>query len=246
MPNYLLTLAYDGTHYLGWQKAQEGETIESSLEKALTQILSHPVKLQAASRTDRGVHAEEQKVNFITDKVLPLSKIQYSLNSLLPSDIRITKVQEVPDDFHPTLAAKEKTYVYTITNHTYQLPFDRQTAWHYPLPLNLEAMEKASTHFIGEKDFSALTNVSPSNPYDKTRHVSKIEIAKGPHSEIRIAVTGTSFLYKMVRNIVGTLVYVGAGKIPLSDVEKILTNRQRPEMGMTAPAHGLCLKKVKL
>ena len=135
-----------------------GPTIEEALEKALEQILQHKVELQAASRTDAGVHAEAQVVNFFSQKPLSLNRFQYSLNQILPKEIAIISVEEMKSDFHPTLETKKKEYWYHVCNSQVQSPFFRKTSWHFPYPLNREAMKVAAELFIGTHDFSALCN----------------------------------------------------------------------------------------
>jgi len=234
--NIKLVVAYEGTHYLGWQKTNMGKSIEEELEKALSQILQHPVKLQAASRTDAGVHAEAQVVNFFTDKEISLK----SLNAVTPKDISILEATVMPDDFHPTLTCKGKEYEYTVCLGQSQLPFHRLFSWHFPYPIDLEMMRDAAAFLVGRHDFSAFTNDKQEN---NVREIFSIEIIL-LDNQIKIRVAGNNFLYKMVRNIVGTLIYVGYGKLQATDLPAILEGKDRTRAGVTAPAHGLCLKKV--
>jgi tRNA pseudouridine38-40 synthase len=246
MPNIVLTVAYDGTNYLGWQKTSEGPSVEETLGYYLNQILQEPLQLQAASRTDAGVHADNQIVNFISHKdSINLDRLQLSLNQLLPPDIVVTAIQIAFDNFHPTLAAASKEYHYRIFTGTYQLPLTRFDSWHCYYPLNLEAMEKASTHFLGSHDFSAFCNVLKNREYEHlNRTIQSLEIIKESDQMVRIVIKGNNFLYKMVRNIVGTLIFVGRGKILPEQVPLILASGDRTQAGMTAPAHGLRLYKV--
>lgn len=245
MKNIKLLVAYEGTRYFGWQKTKMGPSIEESLEKALGQILQQEVALQAASRTDRGVHAEGQVVNFCTEKLtLDLGRLQHSLNALLPDDISICSVEEAAVDFHPTLQTKGKEYQYQICNRTLQLPFFRHISWHYPLPLTLEKMREAAKVLIGEHDFSCFCNELSLSTASSICTLSGIDIEPLTDQRLLLAIRGDHFLYKMVRNIVGTLVYIGAGKIPASHLSSILKSRDRTRAGVTAPAHGLRLKQV--
>ena len=239
MKNIKLIIAYEGTNYSGWQKTETGPSIEGELKKVLEQVLQHPVRLQAASRTDSGVHAEGQVVNFFTEK--DIKRLKYSCNSLLPGDIRVLELSEMPEKFHPTLDAKGKEYHYSICLGEAQLPFDRRFSWHFVKPVDMELMRQASVFFIGKHDFSALTNEKKD---DNVREVYRIEIEEVSENKIRIRVAGNHFLYKMVRNIVGTLLYVGCGMLKLEDVKTLLEKGDRTAAGMTAPAHGLTLKKV--
>jgi tRNA pseudouridine38-40 synthase len=239
MKNIKLIIAYEGTAYSGWQKTETGPSIEGELQKVLEQILQHPVKLQAASRTDAGVHAEGQVVNFFTER--DTSRLKQSCNALLPGDIRVMEMMEMPEGFHPTLQAKGKEYHYSVCLGQTQLPFDRRFSWHFVKPVDLELMRRAALFFIGKHDFSALTNEKQD---DNVREVYSIKIDQVAENKIRIRVAGNNFLYKMVRNIVGTLVYVGCGMLKLEDAAKLLEKGDRTAAGMTAPAHGLTLKKV--
>jgi len=241
MKNLKLIVAYEGTAYLGWQKTEIGPSIEEELQKVLQQILQHPVKLQAASRTDAGVHAEAQVVNFFTTKEVVLDRLKNSINGLLPADIRIVGIEMMPENFHPTLEAKGKEYHYTICSGPTQLPFHRNFSWHFFKPLDLKKMREAASFLIGKHDFSALTNEKQE---DNVREVFHIEIEEMEPTRLRIRVAGNHFLYKMVRNIVGTVVYAGCGMLRLEDVRSLLESKNRSAAGMTAPAHGLTLKKV--
>ncbi len=239
--NLKCRIAYEGTAYSGWQKTETGPSIEGELEKALCQILQHPVKLQAASRTDAGVHAEGQVINFFTERETTLDRLKKSCNALLPSDIRMIEMTEAPKNFHPTLNAKSKEYHYSICIGSTQLPFHRRFSWHFVKPVKVSLMREAAALLIGEHDFSALTNEKQKN---NIRKVYQIEIEEWENDHIRIRVAGNHFLYKMVRTIVGTLAYAGCGMLQMKDIADLLKSGDRTAAGMTAPAHGLILKKV--
>lgn len=246
MKNICLTVAYDGTSFLGWQKTRMGPSIEEALERAIAQILQEEISLQAASRTDSGVHARGQIINFLTAKQLSNPHaFLVGVNSLLPDGISVMAVDEVPLSFHPTLNALGKEYRYYICNDTAQFPEFRNTSWHCPHRLNLEAINQASAHFVGTFDFAAFCNVKKNEAYsDTVRTVHAVTISEIQNSRLCITIRGNKFLYKMVRNIVGTLVYVGRGKLNVSDVKMLLSRGSREEAGMTAPAHGLFLHQV--
>jgi tRNA pseudouridine38-40 synthase len=254
MKNIALVIAYDGTHYLGWQATKEGPSIEEELKKVLQQILQEPIILQAASRTDACVHAFGQVVNFTTSHAhLCLQQLHKSLNSLLPKDISILEICEKSPRFHPTLDCTGKEYHYYICNDFAQMPQFRLYSWHYSYPLNLALMHQASQHFLGEHDFSAFCNVKKTRVLDKStreigtdqiRCLSKLDIIPLPRKRLRIEIAGNHFLYKMVRNIVGTLAYIGRGKIPPDQIEHILSAKNRTLAGVTAPGNGLHLVKV--
>lgn len=240
-----MTVAYDGTAFLGWQKTKMGISIEESLQSALEQILQEPISLQAASRTDAGVHAHGQVVNFLTKKEWDLSKLQTSLNSLLPKEIAVWQVENANNTFHPTLDCKGKEYHYWICTGPVQMPQHRLYSWHYPYCLDLHAMHQALRSLIGQHDFSAFCNEKNNESYEHyIREIHAIDIEQIAENRLCIKITGRHFLYKMVRNIVGTLAYVGRGKMAAEDIPRILLQRDRTQAGMTAPAHGLALFQV--
>ena len=241
MRNIKLVVAYDGTDYLGWQKTKEGPSIEADLQEALEQILQHPNSLQAASRTDAGVHAEGQVVNFFTPHTIDLSRLQKSLNGLLPDQLSILDMAEMSHSFHPTLDCIGKEYHYNLCLGPYQLPQLRHYSWHYTYPLDISQMKQAASLLTGIHDFSAFTCEPQEN---NEREVFSIEIDLLSPLRLQIRVSGNRFLYKMVRSIVGTLVYVGCGKIAPEQISAIIASKDRCLAGMTAHAHGLMLKKV--
>ncbi len=242
--NIKLVITYFGASYAGWQKTIMGPSIESTLEEALAKILQHPVKLQAASRTDAGVHARGQVVNFFTQKQIPLNRLMTSLNGVLPKEIAVLSIEEMSDSFHPTIDSIKKEYWYEICNSRVQLPFHRHTSWHFFYPLNIEAMRKAATLLIGIHDFSAFCNELNDRDRDPICHLEKIEIIKVSSERIRITLCGNRFLYKMARNIAGTLAYVGSSKLTEDACAGILKCKDRTLAGVTAPAHGLTLNHV--
>lgn len=245
MRNVRLLIAYDGTNYLGWQKTSTGPSIEGSLEIILSQILQQHLSLQAASRTDAGVHAHGQVVNFLTENTINLPKLKHALNALLPKDIVVLEATEAALDFHPTLGACEKEYHYRLCTQQIQMPRHRLYAWHYPHSLDLAGMSEASIKIMGTHDFAAFCNFKKNAHYESTvRTVSDISIELQDNGELLFIVRGPNFLYKMVRNIVGTLVYVGCGKLEIASIPHILDGKDRTQAGITAPAHGLALHKV--
>ncbi|MCB1111832.1 MAG: tRNA pseudouridine(38-40) synthase TruA [Chlamydiales bacterium] len=245
MRNIRLIVAYDGGNYLGWQKTAMGPSIEDELQRVLQQVLQHPVTLQAASRTDAGVHARGQVVNFFTENSVDLNKLMLSVNSLLPDAIKVMLCTEADSRFHPTIDAKRKQYRYYICLGPAQYPEYRHFSWHCPYPLDRQTMEHAKEQLIGEHDFSAFCNVKKNESYENLyRKLERIAVEDLPDNRLCIIVEGEAFLYKMVRNIVGTLVYVGRGKISLKKIGSIIENKDRTEAGMTAPAHGLTLHHV--
>jgi tRNA pseudouridine38-40 synthase len=244
--NIRLLISYDGTAFQGWQKSSAGPSIEESLQTPLEMIFQQKIILQAASRTDAGVHAHGQVVNFICDRdILDLGQLQYSLNKLLCSDIAVLEAVEAPIAFHPTLDCKEKEYHYYISFGLAPSPEHRLYSWHCH-PLNhLTDMRKAAVHFVGNHDFSAFCNHRFHMQYeDYIREVYALDIEEIEGERLLIKVRGKNFLYRMVRNIVGTLAYVGMGKIPLAEVASIIVSGDRKRAGITAPAQGLFLHHV--
>lgn len=244
MFNIKLVIAYFGSPYVGWQKTKMGPSIEEVLEQTLEKILQHEIKLQAASRTDAGVHAEGQVVNFFLQKPLSLSRLQQSLNGLLPKEISVTSIEKMHDDFHPTLDCVKKEYWYHLCNSSVQMPFYRDTSWHFPYALDHSLMQKAADQLIGTYDFSAFCNQRKLWDRSPICSLEKIVISPLPEKRLRIEITADHFLYNMARNIAGTLTYVGCGKLKSGDIPAILKTQDRTLAGMTAPACGLLLKEA--
>ena len=238
--NIKLLIAYDGTPYFGWQKCADGRSVEDILERIIKMVLQERVKLQAASRTDRGVHARGQVVNFFVEKTIDPFRLKGSLNSLLPPEIRILEAELAAPDFHPTTDAFSKEYQYYVDLGPLQLPFDRPHAFHFPYSVDLNLIQQAIPHIVGKRDFSPFTNARETRE-NTNRELTEILIEQPTQNRLIFTIRGKSFLYKMVRNIVGTLLDIGRGKIP---PEKLTQNPERKQLGLTAPAHGLFLEKV--
>jgi tRNA pseudouridine38-40 synthase len=239
--NIKMIITYDGTHYFGWQKTKTGPSIQEELEKALFQILGRPVSVEAASRTDRGVHAKGQVVNFFLTETPSFSRLLYSLNSVLPYDIRILCLEPAADDFHPTLKAHSKEYHYSICNQPIEDPIGRFYSWHIHDPLDLEAMRDCAKILMGTHDFASFTTIESK---DTIRTLFSIQIVAVTNGQIEIQIVGDRFLYKMMRRLVGTLVTVGKKKFSKKDVLTLLKKSNRAKAGITAPAHGLFLYQV--
>lgn len=244
MHNIRLQIAYEGTAYAGWQKTSSKPSIEGSLQSALETLLRHPIHLQAASRTDAGVHAQGQMVNFFTTCAISPAQLLYRLNRLLPSDIAVKTAQNMPLEFHATLHALKKEYEYTLCFHPLQLPFERKISWHFPRPCNLSALQEGARLLTGKADFSAFCNERALWDRSPLCTVESIEILCVGDRRIKIRFTGDHFLYKMVRNLAGTLAYVACGKLACADLPLILASQDRRRAGVTAPAHGLTLTQV--
>ena len=243
MRNIKLILEYDGTFYHGWQKQPEVPTVQNFLEDSLFRLFQQETKVVAAGRTDARVHAKGQVVNFTTDASVPLSAIKPALNSYLPKDIRVKKVKEVSLDFHAQKSALSRLYRYIIHQGSFLPPWYRYFVWQIPFNLEIDKMRRASQFLTGEHDFSSFESQgSPS--FSSWRKIEKITFLK-KRGFIIIYIKADSFLYKMARNIVGTLVEVGRGKIPVSQIRAILKARDRRAAGPTAPPQGLCLVRVR-
>ena len=240
-----MIITYDGTNYLGWQKTSYGPSIEQALEDSLYQILRKRPSLQAASRTDAGVHARGQVVNFLLEDLsIDLNKLHRSLNGVLPKDIRVIEIDQEEELFHPTIDNEGKMYRYYICTSPYQLPFYKDYSWHFPYALDIEVMKKAADLLIGHKDFASFCNERSQYTRSTFCRIDQILIEKIGSDRLCISIKGSRFLYKMVRNMVGTLTYIGSQKIELEALEKILQTKTRASAGITAPAHGLELKEV--
>jgi len=245
MRNIRLTFQYDGTAYNGWQRQRNTHnTIQEILEKTLCGILQSKISLIACGRTDAGVHARQQTVNFKTANPIPLNNLKKALNSLLPEDIKASCACLAPQDFHSQHSCRSKTYRYTILNRDHPDVFLRDLVYFYPYRLDLKAMRKASRLLVGKHDFSSFKKTEKSGPKTNVRDITSIRLIKKGRF-IHIEVTAKGFLYNMVRNIAGTLIEVGKGKIKINDLPRILSARNRVVAGPTAPACGLSLVRVR-
>lgn len=243
--NLKFTVAYDGTSLFGWQLTQEGPSVEEVLKATCEQILQERITLQAASRTDRGVHATGQVVHFFTKKTLSVEALKKGLNALLPPTIRVVEGEEMGLSFHPTLDAVGKEYCYHLSCGPFQLPAERLYSWHIPCLLDLEKMREACPLFLGIHDFTSFCNQRKNLNYpDKKRELFKLEIVEKGEGRITIVIAGNHFLYKMVRTIVGTVVEIGMKKKEPSAIVTLLKEKNRPLAGPTAPAHGLFLTRI--
>jgi len=243
--NIQLLISYDGAPFLGWQKTSFGPSVEEALESVLFRLLQEKVTLQAASRTDRGVHAEGQVVNFIARSPVDLFTLKRALNALLPKEIVVQEAVAAKETFHPTLDARAKEYHYHICFGTYQLPFFRHFSWHYPYSLCIETMKHAASLLVGRRDFTSFCNDSCTMPPGKEIcTLMDVQIHPLTSHRLRIELLGDRFLYKMARNIVGTLAYIGSQKFSLENLPALFEKRDRKAAAITAPAHGLILKRV--
>ncbi len=246
MRNLKLLIEYDGTKYSGWQvqnRPKARKTIQGEIEKALKKILHKKAKLIGAGRTDAGVHAKGYIANFKTINNIASVSLQKALNSLLPKDIVIHRVCEVPLRFHSRFDAKSKIYRYSVAKRSFPLAIGRDYIYYFPFKLDVDAMKRGAKYLIGRHDFSSFGS-SSSDKKDPHCTIFKLDI-KSTNQKIVFDVEADYFLYRMVRNIIGTLLEVGRGKITASGIKKILSSKDRCRAGPTVPAKGLSLIKVK-
>ncbi|MDD2540850.1 MAG: tRNA pseudouridine(38-40) synthase TruA [Desulfuromonadaceae bacterium] len=242
MPTILVTIAYDGTNYSGWQVQPNGLAVQQVVEDAFEQLLKERVQVRSSGRTDAGVHARAMAASFTTDRDLPLRAFVEGANRFLPADVAIQTACIVPEGFKPITMAYAKQYRYTIINSLVRSPLDRLYSWQVREPLDLVAMEEAADHFVGSHDFAAFR---ASNCVAKTtvRRIDAVQIHR-EGARITIDVIGGGFLKNMVRVMVGTLVDIGKGRFAPTDIDRLLQSGDRKEAGSTAPACGLCLIQV--
>lgn len=238
-----LIVAYDGTNYHGWQVQNNGITIESELNRCLSELLQEPIEVIGASRTDAGVHALGNVAVFDTQTRMPAEKISYALNQWLPEDIRIQKSEEVAQDWHPRYCDSRKTYEYRIYRGEFPMPTKRLYSLFTYHKLNLEKMQEAARYFVGEHDFKSFCQVG-AQVKSTVRRVTDVRVYE-EGADLVIQVTGEGFLYNMVRIMAGTLLEVGQGKREPREIADILEAQNREAAGPTAPAHGLTLIKYE-
>jgi tRNA pseudouridine38-40 synthase len=247
MRNLKLTVAYDGTDFAGWQIQPGAGTVQGTLASAVGRITGEKVLPQGSGRTDAGVHALAQVATFQTDSVIPAANFVIALNDLLPASIRVLSVEEVSADFHPRKSAEAKTYRYRIYREAICPPLLARYVWHYPYPLEENAVREAAPLVEGEHDFTSFAAVDPERGREGISNVRRIFSSQWQREscELIYEVRGNGFLHHMVRNLVGTFVLVGKGTLKPVDVTRILEARDRSAAGATAPASGLYLVNVE-
>lgn len=247
MRNMRLVLSYDGTDFSGWQVQPDAATIQATLALAIGRITGENVLPQGSGRTDAGVHALAQVATFVTASPIPEANFVKALNDTLPATIRVLEAKQVTEDFHARKSARRKTYRYRIYRGAICPPFLARYVWHYPYPLDEDAMAEAAKFVIGEHDFTSFAAVDPETGADETSHIRKIFSSSWQRDgdELLYTVEGSGFLHHMVRNLVGTFLLVGKGTWLASDTARILAEKDRSSAGATAPARGLWLVKVE-
>jgi len=238
-----LTIAYDGTNYCGWQVQENAQSIQALVQKALQIALRHPLDLTGSSRTDAGVHASGQTAHFDTDENINLGKLRISLNALLPTDIRVSEITPTPTDFHARYSATSKIYHYHLHLDPISDPFTKLYRHQVYGPFDIEKLKIGAQFFIGTHDFTSFANVKEAPQSDAVRTIQRIDIVP-QKGGIRLEFEGDGFLYKMVRNITGTLLDIAAGKLKPEEIPSIFKLRDRRKAGSSAPAQGLFLVQI--
>lgn len=244
MRNIKLTIEYDGTNYLGWQKQPQGPTVQLEIEKALKNMTGEDINLLGSGRTDSGVHACGQVANFQTNCKIKVNEFQMGLNSSLPKDITIMNAEEMGPNFHAQFSAKSKIYIYKILNSPHPSALLRKRAWFVPLELDIDLMKRSAEYLIGEHDFKAFAQ-SGIEVKSTVRTVLKVSIDEKDNNLILFRIEATGFLKRMVRLIIGTLIQVGKGQISPTDFFNILQSGEKTKFVYCAPPQGLYLKEVK-
>lgn len=239
MKRVMLTVAYDGTGYHGWQVQPNGVTVEEVLNKALSELLKEDIAVIGASRTDSGVHALGNVAVFDTESRMPADRICFAVNQRLPADIRVQSSKEVAPDFHPRKSNCVKTYEYRILNRKISLPTSRLYSHFCYFDLDLELMRRGAAYLVGEHDFKSFCTVK-TQAEETVRRVESLTVEREGEMVV-IRISGNGFLYNMVRIIAGTLMKVGMGVYPPEHVEEILEARDREAAGPKVPASGLTL-----
>jgi tRNA pseudouridine38-40 synthase len=239
-----LTIAYDGTEYVGWQRQDTGPSIQGCLEEALSRIEGRAVTLHGAGRTDSGVHALGQVASARLHTPLADTRLARALNAHLPETIRVVHLATVPDDFHARFSARGKTYEYRIWNGPVLPPFLRLYTWHRSFPLDVALMQQAADATLGAHDFAAFRNAQSVN-HSTVREIGRAAWRRGDGDLLVFEIAGNGFLRYMVRSLVGTLVEIGWRRRPPEDIARLLIQPDRSAAGRTAPPRGLFLMKVE-
>jgi tRNA pseudouridine38-40 synthase len=242
--NFKLIIEYDGTRYHGWQRQKEDRTIQQEIEQALSTMTAGRVTLNGSGRTDAGVHAFGQAANFLCETDIPEAVFQKGLNSILPDDIVIKDCRRVDEQFHARYDVKSKIYHYQILNRKIPSAIGRQYAWFIRRKLDTAAIRSAISHIIGSHDFKSFEGTGSPRSHT-TRNIMAADLNEHKEGLLIFKIEADGFLKYMVRNIVGTLVDVGLGKITPAEFKDILESKNRSNASATAPARGLFLMEVR-
>ena len=235
-------ISYDGSNYVGWQVQPNGVSVQELLEKALLELTGETIRVEGSGRTDSGVHAKAQVAHFDTNARMAADKFAVAMNMHLPEDIRVLYSEECSPDFHARFSAKRKEYGYTVQLGPHADVFTRKTALHLHYTPDIASMQKAAESVLGTHDFNRF-KCTGSVIENTVRTITKSEWnLNGKY--LTYSVEGNGFLYNMVRILVGTMLEIGSGKRPVTDMQKAIESGNRSDAGATAPAHGLCLVRV--
>lgn len=242
---YRLVIAYDGTHYAGWQIQPHSLSIQEKIQQTLEIFLRQPVKLIGSGRTDTGVHALGQVAHFEFPEKIDLYRFMGSANGLLPPDIRIKSIETAEPDFHAQYSALGKIYHYHLWLDRVQDPFQRLYSYHVNEKINIDLLQEAAKKFLGTHDFTAFANSAHhgSAAHDPIRTIIRLDVVP-ENGGVRLEFEADGFLYKMVRNITGTLIDVARGFRPMEDISEIFASRDRRMGSNAVPPQGLFLVKV--
>ncbi len=240
--NLKIVVSYDGTNYCGWETQKNGLAVQEVIEGAIRRITGETVQIEGSGRTDAGVHALGQVATFALRHQIHPRKLTLALNAVMPDDIAVLEAAEVPPGFHARFSARSKTYRYTILNDRARRPLLRAQVFHFPQPLDVERMREAIRALVGTHDFRAFTKEAFRKP-NCVRTIFEASVER--HGAlIEIEITGSGFLYNMVRIVAGTLIDVGLGRRPPDSIEALLRGERRADAGFTVPPSGLCLVRV--
>lgn len=242
MRNLLVKMAYNGAAYHGYQRQNNAYTVQQAVEEALEQLTGSRIAIDGCSRTDTGVHAREYYFSFKLDSTIPCRGIVFGLNAKLPDDIAILECFDVSSDFHARYCCRGKEYEYIVHNSEIKDPFYKDTAYRSWYPIDAEALDRAAQQLVGEHDFKAFC-CTDCDKENTVREIYYFHVRREGDLVI-FTVAGSGFLYNMVRILVGTLLYVGEGKIAADDLKSILESKDRTKAGKTVPPQGLYLNKV--
>lgn len=245
MTRYKATISYDGTLFAGFQRQTKERSVQEELEKTLKKLNSgQPVKVHGAGRTDSGVHAYGQVVHFDLPQERDVEKLRFGLDTQSPEDIDVVAVEQVSDDFHARYNKHSKTYEFLVDSGRPKNPMMRHYATHYPYPLDLASMQEAIKDLVGTHDFTGFT-ASGTSVENKVRTISQATVECDNKTGFLIfTFTGNGFLYKQVRNMVGTVLKIGNGRMPVSQIKTVLESKNRDLAGPTAAGNGLYLKEI--
>lgn len=244
MRNILVVLEYDGTDFCGFQRQRNALTVQEVVEQALQRLTGTATRVTGAGRTDAGVHAYAQVVNFRSEARIPTERWAAALNSVLPQAIAASEAREVPEEFHARKCARSKTYLYRVVNRPRRSPLHARYAHHYPAPLDVQAMREAMSALLGKHDFSAFARREQGDRRSPVRTVLRAECWREAEV-INLLLQADGFLHKMARSIVGTVLAVGSGARSPQQVAELLRTGERPCVGASAPPQALFLAQVE-